>query len=70
MSVVQFVRFACFFFHIHPCVCVCVCVCVCEREREKKKKEVCIQRDNFIVWEWGGEVGGWGAGSGGRGGEQ
>ena len=41
------------FFHIHPCVCVCVC----EREREKKKKkEVCIQRDNFIVWEtMGGE---------------
>ena len=30
---------------------------------------MCIQRDNFIVWEWGGEVGG-GGGVGGSGGEQ
>ena len=25
---------------------------------------MCIQRDNFIVWEWGGEVGGSGSGVG------
>ena len=28
---------------------------------------MCIQRDNFIVWEWDGEVRGWGLGSGGSG---
>ena len=43
------------------CVCVCVCVCLCEREREREIKEVCIQRDNFIVW---GKLGVGGSGSG------